>query len=218
MTGNEAAINIFFYYQLHLFCLSRTEKRKNRRDAPWKTLLQSYNPLTSFLPALSSCLCVLSYTTGSSLPKREAKEHVFFTGYASYWWFCSCSGISVISLFLPQSTIRDLQTAACFLWSRQYFIRKYDSGQQAFLASWIFRQGRLWVYKGRMPPEPSSRYIITYKDLLNKHWKILHQHNFSVLILSLYYINVLTGGNWGKVPNWHLFLLLTYRNSLSIYL
>jgi len=28
MTGNEAAKNIFFYYQLHLCCLSRTEKRK----------------------------------------------------------------------------------------------------------------------------------------------------------------------------------------------
>ena len=128
MTGNEAAINIFFYYQPVALILSVTyREKKTQRDNPWKTLLQSYNPLTSFLPVLSSCLCVLSYTAGSSCPKREAKEHVSFTGYASYWWFCSCSGISVISLSLLQSTIRDLRTAACFLWSRQFFIQKFNS-------------------------------------------------------------------------------------------
>ena len=107
-------------------------EKKNRRDDLWGTLLQSYNPLTRFLPALSSCLCVLSYIAGSSLPGRETKGHASFTGYASYWWFCSCSGISVINLSLPQSIIQDLQTAACFHWFRRYFIRRYNSGQQAF--------------------------------------------------------------------------------------
>lgn len=161
MTGNEAAINIFFYYQLHLFCLSRTEKRKNRRDAPWKTLLQSYNPLISFLPALSSCLCVLSYTAGSSPPKREAKEHVSFTGYASYWWFCSCSGISVISLSLLQSTIRDLRTAACFLWSRQFFIRKFNSRWVA--NSWM-RTRRLVDRKSAANLFPVFNHIQKYSE------------------------------------------------------
>ncbi|WP_286153901.1 hypothetical protein, partial [Sporofaciens musculi] len=44
------------------------------------------------------------------------------------------------------------------------------------------------------------------------------QTPFPVLISLFYRINVLTGGNWGKVPNWHLFLLLPYRNPLLIYL
>ena len=194
MTGNEAVINIFFYYQPVALILSATyREKKNRRDDPWKTLLQSYNPLTSFLPVLSSCLCVLSYTADSSLPKREAKKHVSFTGYASYWCFCSCSGISVISLSLPQSTICDLRTAACFLWSRQSFIRKFNS-----------RWGQI-----------SNR--------IQEDWKTVSigkfaQTSFPVLISLLYCINVLTGGNWEKVPNWHLFLLLPYRNSLLIYL
>ena len=136
-------IYLFLHRSVALSLPVTYREKKNRRDDQWGTLLQSYNPLTRFLPALSSCLCVLSYIAGSSLPGRETKGHASFTGYASYWWFCSCSGISVISLSLLQSTIRDLRTAACFLWSRQFFIRKFNSRWMA--NSWM--KTRRLVYR-----------------------------------------------------------------------